>query len=43
MRKSDAINKIQSLCDSNWLEKFIPVFDKLEEMIKKKDKKIYDI
>lgn len=37
------INKIQSSCDSKWLEKFIPIFDKLEEMIKKKDKKIYDL
>lgn len=37
------ISKIESSYDSNWLEKFIPIFDRLEEIIKKKDKKIYDI
>lgn len=37
------IDKISNSSNYNWLEKFTPIFDRLEEMMKIKDKKIYDI
>ena len=35
------INEIKNSSDNRWLEKFILIFDQLEEMIQKKDKIIY--